>query len=102
MKFGSHDITVARVKDPQYTQYLIDFPNGYGASIITFSNGTHWEIAVLKFTANGLWGIDYTTPVTDDVIRDLSDIEVGRVLDQIQALPMILEGEIIDRKEVGA
>jgi len=65
------------------------FPNGYGASVIrglyTYGGVSGlWEIAVLGPDGD----LDYSTPVTNDVIGYLSDDEVQGVLDQIEALPM--------------
>ena len=59
-------------------QLIYRFPNGYGASVIQnlISYGGDeglWEVAVLKFQADKPY-IDYTTPVTDDVIGFL-DLE---------------------------
>ena len=70
------------------------FPNNQGASVIKtiFSYGNSknlWELAVIRFkdpeSAN--WELDYTTPITDDVIGSLSDKEVDAVLQQIRELP---------------
>jgi len=67
---------------------LYDFANGYGASVIQhqFSYGGEngqWEVAVLG--KNGR--LDYSTPITDDVIGYLEWSEVERVLDDIEQLP---------------
>ena len=74
------------------TQRFYDFPNGYGASVIRFkifgnygsytSNEGEWELGVLH------WGkLDYSTPITDDVLGHLSEDGVEAVLRQIEALP---------------
>ncbi len=75
-------------------QRLYQFPNGYGASVVCHQDsygGTEglWEIAVIKY-ANGdpITGghIDYTTPITDDVLGHLTEDEVDQALAQIEAL----------------
>ena len=68
-------------------QAKVSFPNGYGASIIigeyTYggSDGLY-ELAVLH---NG--EIDYTTPITEDVLGWLTPNEVINYLQQIELLP---------------
>lgn len=69
------------------TRATIDFPNGYGASIITgpmfYTDENHpYEVAVTD--ENGLC---YTTPITDDVMGHLNREEVEAVLVQISGLP---------------
>lgn len=66
-------------------QYIFEFDNGYGASVIKteHSYGSEddlWELAVLK---NG--GIDYENPVADGDVRGyLTDGEVNNLLRQIK------------------
>lgn len=69
-------------------QYIFTFPNGHGASVVrnTYSYGGEkgqWELAVLD--ADG--ELDYTTPVTDDVIGWLNEREVAELLRKIAELP---------------
>jgi hypothetical protein len=69
-----------------YERYSIDFPNGYGASIIRtpFSYGGPaglWELAVMK---NG--AITYDTPVTTDVCGHKTDQEIAVLLNRIRNL----------------
>lgn len=69
-------------------QYIFNFPNGYGASVIrgSFTYGGKddlWEIAVLDAVGH----LDYSTPVTSDVIGYQNESEVESVLKQIEALP---------------
>jgi hypothetical protein len=64
------------------------FENGYEASVIktSFSYGGNdglWELAVMGPDGE----IDYTTPVTTDVIGHLSDSDLDDTLDLIAALP---------------
>lgn len=70
-------------------QYRFSFDNGYGASVVRHGmsygreNGL-WELAVLKGER-----ITYTTPLTDDVIGNLSEVEVAETLKAIEALPKV-------------
>ena len=41
------------------------------------------EIAVLKFYKEGNWGINYATPITNDVIGGLDEENRDKVLQQI-------------------
>ena len=68
-------------------QCIVQFPNGYGASIV---QGEHtyggkdglYEIAV--FGKDG--HISYSTPITDDVLGYLSEEEVEKTLTEIKNL----------------
>lgn len=69
-------------------QATMKFENGYGISVIhgEFAKGGPgtYEIAVLS----GKWqSLDYSTPITDDVIGGLSPDEVTTVMHEIQKLP---------------
>ena len=71
------------------TMGRITFPNGYGASVITgemfYTDAEHpYELAVISPSGE----LDYTTPITDDVLGHLDRSEVEGVLEQIQALPI--------------
>lgn len=70
--------------DIGYPQTIYKFPNGYGASVIKF-NYVYFgiEIAVLRFDENGNWDINYSTPITNDVIGGLDEEERDNVLQQI-------------------
>jgi hypothetical protein len=70
------------------------FRNGYGASVIPESRtvGTAQsllEIAVLRFSGQGPGEFDlcFDTPITSDVLRELSLSEAQGILDQISRLP---------------
>lgn len=74
-------------------QRVYKFDNGQGASVVrhSFSYGHEdglYEVAVVKFDGDE-FGLDYTTPITDDVLGHLSDDEVIELLDQIAALPKV-------------
>lgn len=73
-------------------QHLYGWPNGYGASVIRFAYSYGgdkglWELAVLRRDSNGQHELDYTTPITNDVVGYLSWEQVNALLDQIAALP---------------
>ena len=68
-------------------QYIYKAENGYGASIVQhqFSYGGRnglWELAVIDHDG----GICYSTPITSDVVGHLTDEEVNKLLEQIDAL----------------
>ena len=68
-------------------QYKAKYPNGYGASIVKhqFSYGNErglYELAVLDKDG----AITYDTPITNDVIGNLTEVEVNATLDAIKAL----------------
>ena len=68
---------------------LVNFPNGYSASVIKggpfYTKGGTYEIAVMH---GG--DLDYTTPITDDVMGYLSEVEANKVMKYIAALPQKL------------
>ncbi len=69
-------------------QRLYKFENGYGASVVKheFSYGHEsgkWELAVLAPDGT----LDYSTPITDDVIGWLDEDQVASYLLQISELP---------------
>lgn len=78
------------------TQKIYRFDNGYGASVVRFTiapgvgsygaDQGNWEMAVIEFTADS-FELVYDTPVTDDVIGNLTDDEVEATLAKIRDLP---------------
>lgn len=91
-------------------QIIARFPNGYGASIVRFTQFTDglgfrdwitgnpgsyggnqglWEVAVITFRSEGWedFKIVYDTPITDDVLGHLTESDVLQVCAAIQALP---------------
>ena len=78
-------------------QNVYKFDNGYGASVVQheFSYGSHenlWELAVIHFDEDGEWSLDYSTPITDDVIGWIDMMQVMEILLQIQNLePKVVE-----------
>lgn len=70
--------------DVGYPQTIYKFPNGYGASAINFNHiYFSLEIAVVEFVENGNRAIDYSTSITNDVIRGLNEKIRDEVLQQI-------------------
>lgn len=72
-------------------QKIYKADNSYGASVVKHSlsyGGTDdlWELAVIKFDENNNWHITYDTPITDDVLGNLTDEQVFDYLSQIEAL----------------
>lgn len=59
-----------------HLQTVYKFPNGYGASVIEtyYIEEDCIEIAVVYFDDEGNYRLDYSTPITDDVIV-VTDIE---------------------------
>lgn len=80
--------------DLGYPQTIYKFPNGYGASIIKLKYIYFGiEIAVLKFDENGNWEIDYSTPITNDVIGGMNEERRDELLQQIFDLEKSEEDE---------
>ncbi len=74
-------------------QVVFKFPNGYGASLIkgatTYGgNAGLFEIAVMKWEGEE-YDIDYTTPITNDVLGFLNKEKVVSTLTQILNLKEI-------------
>lgn len=68
-------------------QHKFKFPNGRGASVVRhdYSYGGEsglWELAVLDESGS----LDYGTPVTNDVLGYLTEIDVADALDHIESL----------------
>lgn len=79
------------IKDyPSYStaeQTFYKFPNGYGASVIYGKYTYGLEVAVIKWNENDdSWDIDYSTPITNDVIRHVEELDL--VLNKIYDLPV--------------
>lgn len=68
-------------------QAIVKFDNGYGASVVktphTYGGDKGlYELAVLDSDGH----LTYATPITDDVIGYLRDIDVTDVMEKIQQL----------------
>lgn len=69
------------------SRHKYEFPNGYGASVVRIHDA--WELAVLD--SDG--ALDYSTPVTDDVVGWQGDEDIEQLLIQISELPAGDSGE---------
>ena len=73
-------------------QKVYRFENDYGGSVIKFPGSYgyeqgEWELAVIKFPGdNGNFFLNYETPITDDVLGNLSWMEVEEHLKEIKNL----------------
>lgn len=76
-------------------QKVYKYANNQGASVVRgpFTYGSRegkWELAVLRLRNDEReWQIDYTTPLTDDVLGYLTEAEVDDLLAKIEALPQV-------------
>lgn len=74
-------------------QYIHFFPNGYGVSIVrhdlSYSSKNTWELAVLVGSEAG-WDLCYTTPITSDVLSELTDSKVNETCIAISNLNEIV------------
>lgn len=71
------------------------FPNGYGVSVVRFTtpfgSGSYgsderlYELAVLKGVEEN-WQICYDTPITEDVLRHLTELDVENLLEEVKNL----------------
>lgn len=73
-------------------QYIFKFDNGYGASVIKCSGSYGyysdlWELGVIWFEDDD-YDLTYNTPITDDVIGDISNERVVEILGEIKELHM--------------
>jgi len=89
--FGDH--LGRRGRHASNTQWRFDFPNGYGASVIsgpcTYGGEVGlWELAVMDASGR----LCYDTPITNDVIGWLTEQDVARTLTSIAALPRKVAG----------
>ena len=77
--------------DPVFgSQWVLFFENGYGASVIKgpYSYGGPqglYELAVLKGTEEE-YELTYSTEITDDVMGNLTILEVNELLKRIKEL----------------
>lgn len=72
------------------------FPNGYGVSVVRFTtpfgSGSYgstkglYELAVLKGVEEN-WQICYDTPITEDVLGHLTELDVENLLGEVESLP---------------
>jgi hypothetical protein len=58
----------------------------YKSAIILGEEDGLYEIAILE-GKEGDWYLCYTTPITDDVVKGLSEEDVESYIEQVKALP---------------
>lgn len=105
-----HDLHLYHYRDVlDGVQYLFKFYNHYGASVVKHKGSyghenDNWELAVIHFDNDHDWDLVYYTDITDDVIGNLTDEEVNKLLERIQNLDELGHEEITiaetRRKEV--
>ena len=65
----------------------ITFDNGYGASVVKHEHSYGGDNGLYELAVLGIDGqITYDTPITNDVIGYLRDIDVTDVMEKIQQL----------------
>lgn len=84
---GNHQVP----EDMRVSCYFL-FPNGYGASIIRHNHSYGgrdglFELAVIEGTNQKDWELVYDTPITDDVLGNLTLPEVLVEVERIRDLP---------------
>ncbi|MCD2247811.1 hypothetical protein LAX74_000490 [Listeria marthii] len=67
-------------------QTIYRFKNGYGASVIKEHMGPGVELAVIQFTNNKNWELEYSTYITNDVLRHLTPEQLIEKLEEIKNL----------------
>lgn len=78
-------------------QAKLFFDNGYGVSVIRnkYTQGYEkglYELAVL-FGNEHHYGVCYDTEITDDVLVNLTMVDVMQVIKQVKGLKQVLESE---------
>jgi hypothetical protein len=68
-------------------QKIYRFPNGYGASVIRHLGSYGYEKGLWVFAVlDGAGDLDYSTPITEDVLGGLNDPQVDNILGKISRL----------------
>ncbi len=68
-------------------QAVITFDNGYGASVVCTPHTYGGDKGLYELAVLGIDGhLTYSTPITNDVIGYLRDIDVTDVMEKIQQL----------------
>jgi len=73
-------------------QKLYRFPNNYGASVVKFpgSYGSEkdlWELAIIKWFGDN-YEICYDTGITNDVMGNLTEDDIQKILLEIELYPL--------------
>ena len=88
IEYGPDDKSVTSI------QYIYRFPNGYGASVVKHSGSYGhaldlWELSVTTWSDDGDH-LNYSTPIADDVLGNLTGVTVCDILGKIICLPVIV------------
>lgn len=67
-------------------QTIYRFKNGYGVSVIKEYMGPGVELAVIQFINDKNWELEYSTSVTNDVLRNLTHEQLIEKLEEIKNL----------------
>ena len=70
-------------------RYYQFFDNGYGVSVVNIESdiiGNNLELAVLKGNFYD-WEICYDTPITGDVVKNLTEKELIKTINDVKSLP---------------
>lgn len=72
-------------------QFIARFSNGYGVSVVKHGLSYGLELAVIKFHGPSIkdFKLDYTTPITDDVLGNLEESDIYKIAEQVSALPSV-------------
>lgn len=79
-----------KVREMGGIHYVFRFPNNYGASVIKFKGSygyinNLWELAVIYFDGDE-YELSYSTPITNNVLCNLTDEAVVDALEKISQL----------------
>jgi len=81
LQFGPHSIGRDGIRARH------QFENGYSASVVRFNGSYGYEQGLYELAVMNAGGLVYDTPVTDDVLGNLTENDVTAALAQIAALP---------------
>ena len=81
-------LTFEKLKHQDGIQAIVEFPNGFGASVIKsdFSHGGKSDLFELAVLDNDTGNINSTTDITDDVIGWQDEGDIDRILNAISML----------------
>lgn len=63
------------------------YPNGYGASVISYIDDDTYELGVLKYNKDrDWWFLCYSTPITNNVIDGVDEKYIVNILKRIERI----------------
>ena len=68
-------------------QHLYTFPNGYSASVLTENSPSYPATLFVLEVLDSDGNLDYSTPITGDVLRWLDAVELLAAINAVAALP---------------